>query len=298
MIRTRVLVAAIGGVASLAVNARAQTVDVDATLRRAGQYVVEFERQLSGIVAEESYRQTDLPLGREVELKSDLLMVRPVGSDHYVGFRDVFEMNRRAVRDREDRLFKLFLDPSAATARQAQAIAQESSRFNIGDIERNVNVPTFALSILDPQNQPRFRFKTTSIRRAELIDVAAPGAAVIEYDERQHPTMIHNTAGDDAPSRGRFWLDAAGRALASEIVTESPGKRVPERVIATIDVAYRAEPGIGPLVPSEMRERYELRMTSTGLGQRPAERVEGVATYSRFRQFQVKVDEKIAPIKH
>jgi hypothetical protein len=37
-----------------------------------------------------------------------------------------------------------------------------------------------------------------------------------------------------------------------------------------------------------MRERYDIR--------RGGSRVDGVATYSRFRQFQVKVDEKIAPI--
>ena len=37
-----------------------------------------------------------------------------------------------------------------------------------------------------------------------------------------------------------------------------------------------------------MRERYEIR--------RDGSRVDGEATYSRFRQFQVKVDEKLAPI--
>ena len=37
-----------------------------------------------------------------------------------------------------------------------------------------------------------------------------------------------------------------------------------------------------------MRERYEIR--------RDGSRVDGTATYRRFRQFQVKVDEKLAPI--
>jgi hypothetical protein len=37
-----------------------------------------------------------------------------------------------------------------------------------------------------------------------------------------------------------------------------------------------------------MREYYQLRRDNT--------RIDGTATYSRFRQFQVKVDEKIAPI--
>ena len=56
----------------------------------------------------------------------------------------------------------------------------------------------------------------------------------------------------------------------------------------TIDVEYQIEPAVGLLVPVEMRERYEIR--------RDGSRVEGTATYGRFRQFQVKVDEKLAPI--
>jgi hypothetical protein len=38
-----------------------------------------------------------------------------------------------------------------------------------------------------------------------------------------------------------------------------------------------------------MRERYDDR--------RGRSRIDGVATYGRFRQFQVKVDETIGPIK-
>src|SRR4051812_21352046 len=110
--------------ASLAVLAAepARPVDpvMDSVLKRAGLYVLEFERQLSGVVAEEAYLQTSssgsgapvMPGGRR-ELKSDLLMVKPVGTNRYMAFRDVFEVDHRAVRDREDRLMKLFLAPSA-----------------------------------------------------------------------------------------------------------------------------------------------------------------------------------------
>jgi cell wall assembly regulator SMI1 len=42
-------------------------------------------------------------------------------------------------------------------------------------------------------------------------------------------------------------------------------------------------------VPREMRESYEQHDDGA--------EVTAVATYSNFRQFQVKVDEKIAPIK-
>jgi hypothetical protein len=43
------------------------------------------------------------------------------------------------------------------------------------------------------------------------------------------------------------------------------------------------------MLPAEMRELYEQ------LGF--ASRISGVATYGRFRQFQVSVDEQMAPVK-
>ena len=75
-----------------------------------------------------------------------------------------------------------------------------------------------------------------------------------------------------------------GRVLMTELAADNSD------LSALVEVIYRDEPGIGPPVPVEMRERYIRR--------RDGSRTEGVATYSRFRQFQVKVNEKIAPIKH
>jgi hypothetical protein len=86
-----------------------------AVLQRAAVYVANFQKQLSGIVAEESYEQhirkqgSGDPLVGRRRLKSDLLLVRPVGSSRYVEFRDVFEVDGRAVRDRQDRLTKVFV---------------------------------------------------------------------------------------------------------------------------------------------------------------------------------------------
>jgi hypothetical protein len=58
---------------------------------------------------------------------------------------------------------------------------------------------------------------------------------------------------------------------------------------ATVHVAYERKPGLAVSVPIEMHELYVNRLNSS--------KVEGSATYSNFRQFDVKVDEQIAPIK-
>jgi hypothetical protein len=297
-IRTRVrFVAVIGGLLVLLQPAAAQTPVLVDVLARAAEYVVDFQRQLSGIVAEESYVQDvryPLATGSHLairgithrELKSDLLLVKPVGADRWLQFRDVFDVDGKPVRDRNERLMQLFVAPSPSSAMQAERIVGESTRYNIGDLQRTVNLPLFALLILDPDNQPRCVFTRTE-QRDPLLRAAAATLSddlwVIEYQEVQKHTMIRTTNGRDLSARGRFWIDpGTGRVLASELIAEDLALK------GTIDVDYQPEPAIGLLVPATMRERYDIRHDGS--------RVDGTASYSRFRRFQVKVDEKLAPV--
>jgi hypothetical protein len=292
----RVAVAAIGVALTCASSLAQEPPALDAVLAHAGAYVMEFQRQLSGLVAEEQYVQdVRYPLGtgtrynplltRHRELKSDLLLVKPAGADRWIQFRDVFEVDGKATRDRNERLMRLFLAPDSSSASQVQRIADESSRYNIGNLYRTVNVPVLALVVLDPANQPRFTFKR-STHREPLLEHGTESAAdiwVIEYQEVQKQTMIRTTNGRDLSARGRFWIEpASGQVVASELVAEDL------TIKGIIDVDYAIEPAIGLLVPASMRERYDIR--------RDGSRVDGEASYTRYRQFQVKVDEKLAPI--
>src|SRR5471030_2496652 len=87
--------ALIAALVVLTVSASAQEPTLDAVLARAGAYVLEFQRRLSGVVSEEIYVQDVLvPLGARVnpllprhrELKSDLLVVKPVGGTQWMQF--------------------------------------------------------------------------------------------------------------------------------------------------------------------------------------------------------------------
>jgi hypothetical protein len=273
---------------------------LETVLERAGAYVLALQQQLSGIVAEEEYVQdvrvasawipttrSGLPIVRHRELKSDLLLVRPVGADRWVQFRDVFDVDGRPVRDRSERLMKLFVSPTPSTATQAEQIAVESSRYNIGNLQRTVNVPVLALTILEARHQSRFVFKRImKVANAPVRSAAATANAVwlIGYREVESQTMIRTTDFRDMPARGRFWIEPdTGRVLASELIAEDLSVR------GAITVGYDLEPNLKVMVPIQMQEHYDLRR-----GPSP---VTGEATYGSFRQFQVKVDEKIAPIK-
>jgi hypothetical protein len=199
-------------------------------------------------------------------------------------FRDVFDVDGAPVRDRDERLMKLFLQPTGSVADQLEAILTESARYNIGNIERNVNTPLLAMFFLDPRNQPRFRFFRTKDRNPALAAAADASrlpadAWVVRFEEREKQTVFHNTQTNrDLPTHGRFWIDpATGRLLMTELVAEDRTLR------ATIDVRFRSEPLDGMLLPLNMRERYE--------GRRSKSLIEGSATYDKFRQFTVNTDE-------
>ena len=287
-----------GGVliASLAITpVCAQEPALELVLDRAAKYVAEFQRQLSGVVAEEQYVQdVRYPSGASRpnlapshrELKSDLLLVKPAGVDRWLQFRDVFEVDGKPVRDRNERLVQVFIKPSSSSAAQVERILTESARYNIGNLLRTVNAPVLALVILDPANQSRFSFKRTTHGDPLLGRRGAEPPEpvwVVEYREVEKKTMIRTSNGRDLPARGRFWIDpSTGQVAASELIAEDMLLR------GTVDVEYQRQPSLGLLVPIEMRERYDIRRDSS--------RVDGVATYSRFRQFQVQVDERLAPV--
>jgi hypothetical protein len=288
----------LGLVASTPVAAQAPTLEM--VLGRAASYVAEFQTRLSGIVAEETYVQQVVP-GERRELKSDLLLVRPPRLDRWIQFRDIFEVDGEPVRDREERLSALFLQPARSAVDQARRIVAESSRYNAGDLIRTINVPLLPLFILEAGNQERFRF---SVARNDVKGELArdlPASPhfrvtaevwVIGFKERRSPTLVRDPVRrKDVFSHGRFWIEpATGRVFMSEMIAQQ------SEVRAEITVSYQSEPLLGMLVPIEMRERYSST-EGRNRPRKPWERIEASASYGRFRQFDVRVDERTQPAR-
>jgi hypothetical protein len=268
---------------------------LDEVLLRASKYVANYQSKLRGIVAEETYRQNLMVLsaGRPIgagarrssregrELKSDLLLVKLGDEDFWMQFRDVFEVDRKPVRDRDQRLYKLFVDGTADARKLAENIQQESARYNLGPVMRTINVPILALFMLDRSVQSNVQFeqgKTGNVKR--FSGLADPATIwLLEYRESHKGTMVRGENNRDIPSRGRIWVDSTdGRILQTELISEDVGLR------AEINVTYRTEPGFDLLVPAEMRELYIIRRSDT--------RIDGRATYGHFRQFSVSTTEK------
>jgi len=253
-------------------------------LERAGQYVKGYEETFRNLVAEESYRQwrPKPPEGGEVvrTLRSDLVFVRLPGPLPWGTFRDVYEVDGQKVRDRERRLEKLFFAPKASEIEQAQAILNESSRYNLGQAYRNVNVPTLGLLFLQPENQRRLSFK----RKGDRTIAGFPGVEVA-FEERASPTLVHDRWNNDVPASGRFWIDPTrGTVLRTEIQydleTDKRSRDLDQWERGLVATEYRREPGLGCFVPDTMTELYNL----SGIG-----RLEATARYANYRRFEVAV---------
>ncbi len=248
-------------------------------LERIGEVVTGYVRDLSSVVAEERYEQATYRGTRTDKvrvLRSDFLLLKAQGGDGWTPFRDVFEVDGRPVRDREERLKKLFLEKPETALREALRIKEESVRYLLGDgnTKSNVNWPTLALEFLLPSNQWRF-----DMRRGADETVEGTRAWRIDYDETAIPTLILTYDRLNVPARGSFWVDpATGRVLKTTLQT---GGRALEM---TITVVYRPSDSLELLVPSEMREEFSSRVSVF---------LDGKATYSNFRRFQVSTEEQI-----
>ena len=279
--------------ALLSVLAAAQPVvegDVATVLTRVAAYVEEFDRQLAGVVLEEQYDQRVLPgsmssrrsAGYGRRLRSDLLMVRLADEDRWVQFRDVFEVDGRAVRDRNERLARLFLSPSASALDQAEAIALESARYNVGSVYRTINIPVLAMAYFSPRHRHRSTFSRVDAGNTKGLTGLASVQDIwaIRFQETQPNTMIRTEADADLPANGRAWIDVrSGRILKTELIAEAV------RIRARLEVTYRAEPGVDVLVPSEMREEYD--------GGPGTSRIRSRASYGNVKRFTVTTETMI-----
>jgi hypothetical protein len=241
---------------------------------RAGAYVNRFLTAFSNVVAEERYEQDATSARRRRTLRSELVLVRYPGAGAWHVFRDVLEVDGRAVA-REGRLAALFLGPADRALPRAQELAVAGMRHNIKDIG-TLNNPLLVLAFLQRDARERFRFTPTKPDAG-----LGPSIRTVEFEEVRVPTLLRLGGNLNMPARGQLWIDdTTGRVVRTEL-------RVGQRDLArssmtwrppsTITTTFGLDEALGIDVPLEMRDYYALQDAE----------IRGVATYSRFRRFPV-----------
>jgi VWFA-related protein len=263
------------------------TPELVALLTRAGEFALDYQSQIAALASDEQYEQTlskwksgpvvvnratqtreDWFVDKRRHLRSDYVLIRGAGALGWLQFRDPFEVDGSAVRPHTGRLEKLFSESPATALQQAAQLMTESARYNLGFGERNMDVPTLALFLLEPANRARFFF-----RKEGETQVEGTPTWQIAFFERGTPTIFAGDRNVNLPLEGTIWVEPAqGRVVRSTVRLNM------EDADAEITVAYRPSAELGGLwVPSEMREAY----TSD------TQKVECIARYSNFRVLKI-----------
>ena len=268
--QTAARTAVLAGCVVMTLGATHAAPDLRSLLKLAGAYVTEYHQSLTTLVADEVYvqRLRDARTGATTErtLRSQFAIARGEGDDGWFAIRDIREVDGAAVEERSG-IAAVFKAPRARLRAVAFALAAEQSKYNLGRVERNINVPTLPLLFLLPDQQARFRFRAVGEDETPGIPVS-----VLSYEERDRPTIIRTPTGRSVVARGKLWIDpSSGEVRKTELLTNEPrGLR------AVISVSYERDARLELLVPVAMQESY---VTAD-------EEITASATYSNFRRFE------------
>ncbi len=261
----------------------AVTPELVALLVRAGEFVLDYGPRIASLSCDEQSDQTlskwknapvvvngvtenrdDWFVDKRRHIESEYLLLKGPGPAGWAHYRDPFVVDGTAVRPRTPRLAKLFLDTPATAVQQAAQIMTEGARYNLGFGERNMDVPTFALVLLEPANRGRFYFRKEG---EEHIDGRRVWRVV--YTERGSPTIFVGDRNTDLPLEGTLWIEPEQGRVVRSIMRLNM-----EDADAEITVTYAPTADLSGLwVPAAIREVY---VSDT-------QKLEVVSRYSGFR---------------
>jgi hypothetical protein len=236
------------------------------------------EKRLAWLPGAGQPERVDVSVYERRQSRADLLLVQ-LPDQRWMAFRDIFEVNGRALGGREDRLRKLFLEKTEDSHRQLHRINQTSADYNLGRFYREVNLPTVGLVILKAAYQPRFEFRAGTMDR-----VGETPCRQVAFKETRRPAMVRTINEVDVLLQGSACIDADGAVWRTRVELDG---RVTSRGV--IEAVYGPHERVGTLVPVTMWEWY----LPTGQdADRPAY-VEALATYSNLRRFSVDTSETV-----
>lgn len=288
-------------VAVLVVGARVSVLGVASLPDRLAAYAERFGREFRGVVATERYVQVVKPWdgftpeeprvdGRSVtarrELTSDLLLVYDAEGPWHL-HRDTRVVDGTPVGDRESRLEALFVAPGLDARERLNRMTRDSARYNLGNVTRTVNIPTFPLIVVHPTHRDRFRLRVRGVRQEGGVAMRE-----VTFEEQRRPTLVRTNEGRSVPLRGRLLVDdTTGEFIHARL------EPAPTEVASRIEVWFERVEGLPLRVPTRMWEWYrpEYDRFFDGNDRRvdSLKYIEAVATYTDFRRYGVQVEERL-----
>jgi hypothetical protein len=257
--------------------------DLAAVLARAMEYVRKYEEELGNLIATEEYvqnaqwrnlqsRYSMISQKKQRRTSSDFLILQ-VGPD-WEGVRKVNLVDGIKVKAREPSFAEVFDDSPRANYKRLQEMIAESTEYNIGDVIRQMNLPTFPLRVMRPEHFGRFSFTKVGIDKVDGVQ-----AWSIRFKEVGSPTLVRDRQEKQFLfSFGTLLIEPnTGRVLRTIFEVENPYAK--PKIRARMVVNYTKGRKIDLLVPSLMTEHYETDYSS----------IDCRADYVNFRRFEVDV---------
>jgi hypothetical protein len=252
------------------------TTSLQQVLDRMGTYLIEYETQLSSVVADEAFVQRVFyPPGLFADsivprrLDSELSFMRLPGGEAWLGLREVHRIDGRRLIQSGPRISQL-LASGRETLTQARSIAETNSRHNLG-LPRTINVPTAPLDVIHPTNRASHRY---ALRGHERIRGTA--VTLVDFEEFARPTLVREPSGQNLVSSGRIWVEPVTGGVWRIEWSYRTEERPAADPAPMLRVEFARDRRLGILVPVNMDERFDV---ARGRG-------EGAATYRNFRRFQ------------
>ena len=193
---------------------------------------------------------------RKRVLTSDYVLLREPGAQAWVGFRDTFLVDGEPVRNRDDRLERLFREGQADALERARLILEQNARYNLAEdnVHRTINAPTLTLDLLHPRHRSRFSFRQHG---QDTID----GQRVwkVDFTEHTRPSLIQTPGGAGQVTRGTAWIDPATGSILRTYLNVVISDRSTE---AKVTVNYPA--GLYAGIPRALRDARILRTVLSG----------------------------------
>ena len=259
-------------------------------LSSAMRYVMNYEQQFALLVSEEHYVQElqrppnpgdnlsrsnpggGMRAGGAMNIqniKSDFVLVQlGMDGEGWMPFRDAFELKGKKLRNRDERLLKLFLDNDKNAFEKAARLNEASTKLHLGNVARTINIPTLGMMLLHPRVNERFEFTDGG---EETIAGRVLRKAV--YREAARPTLIKTTRGRDLALTGTIWIDPfTGTVVKTEMNAADPAVR------CQVSVTFRRDEGLDMWVPDKMEEYYKATLA--------VDDILATATYTNVRKYR------------
>jgi len=226
-------------------------------LARIAQQVSQFKAEFSLIVGVEHYDQLQRTADagtRTRHLVSDVFFYRPESTGPAMTVRTVREVDGSPIEASGDRIADALALPGTRRVEQLRALADSGARYNLGDLQRNFNEPTVALTFAASDFQPRFKFALDGTE-----DVNGELLQRVKFSEVDRPTIIHDAqSGANIPASGRLWTSDDGVIKRTELHLDSR-----RDTLVDIRVSYGIDPRLGVMVPLSMDEDYRYKDRNT-----------------------------------